>query len=220
MFTRLSLVDDGGLLAELQAHASPYAMHLRGNKMYQDVKELYWWTGLKCYVTEFVAKCLTCQQTLLVGTLTPTKKYPIWVTVDRLTTLAHFLSIRKDYCLQKQAKLYISEIVRLPGVPISIISYQNPQFTSRFWKKLQDSLGTHLDFSTKAVLSNFEAQNFLTTIVSNRASKWHFMRTCMDVNVELLSVGHKCRTSLCCTELGDRKVLGPELVQESQGRIK
>ncbi|KAA3488144.1 integrase [Gossypium australe] len=65
MFARLSLFEDGGLLAELQdrvcvpnddelrqsilweAHSSPYAMHPKGNKMYHDFQELYWWPGLK-----------------------------------------------------------------------------------------------------------------------------------------------------------------------------
>ncbi|KAA3483194.1 integrase [Gossypium australe] len=45
-----------------EAYASPYSIHPEGNKMYQDLKELYWWPGLKCEVVEFVVKCLTCQQ--------------------------------------------------------------------------------------------------------------------------------------------------------------
>ncbi|XP_017624889.1 uncharacterized protein LOC108468521 [Gossypium arboreum] len=45
-----------------EAHSSPYAMHLGGNKMHKDFRELYWWTGLKREVTDFVGKCLTCQQ--------------------------------------------------------------------------------------------------------------------------------------------------------------
>ncbi|XP_017625056.1 uncharacterized protein LOC108468698 [Gossypium arboreum] len=45
-----------------EAHSSPYAMHPGGNKMSQDLRELYWWPGLKREVTDFVARCLTCQQ--------------------------------------------------------------------------------------------------------------------------------------------------------------
>ena len=44
--------------------------------------------------------------------------------------------------------MYISDIVRLHGVPLSIVSDRNPRFTSRFWKKLHDTLGTKLQFST------------------------------------------------------------------------
>ena len=65
------------------------------------------------------------------------KKGAIWVVVDRL-----------DYSLDKLAELYVSQIVRLHEVPISIVSNRDSRFTSRFWKKLQDALGTKLHFST------------------------------------------------------------------------
>ena len=80
--------------------------------------------------------------------LTLGKKDAIWVIVDRLTKSAHFIPVRIDYSPNKLAELCISKIVRLHGVPISIISDRDPRFTSRFWKKLQDALGTKLHFST------------------------------------------------------------------------
>ncbi|XP_052485226.1 uncharacterized protein LOC128040498 [Gossypium raimondii] len=80
--------------------------------------------------------------------LTPTKKDSVWVIVDRLTKFAHFIPIRTDYSLQKLAKLYVFEIVRLHGVPILIISNRDLHFTSRFWNKLHKALGTMLNFST------------------------------------------------------------------------
>ena len=61
---------------------------------------------------------------------------------------AHFLPMRTDYSLDKMEKLYIKEIVRLHGIPISIISYRDPRVTSRFWGKLLEALGTLLNFST------------------------------------------------------------------------
>ena len=60
----------------------------------------------------------------------------IWVTVDRLTKIAHFLVIRMDYSLESLAELYIKEIVRLHGIPVSIVSDRDPRFTSRFWGSL------------------------------------------------------------------------------------
>ncbi|KAK5845370.1 hypothetical protein PVK06_001543 [Gossypium arboreum] len=80
--------------------------------------------------------------------LTPKKKNEVWVVVDRLTKSAHFIPVRTDDSLDKLAELYISEIVKLHGVPMSIISERDPRFTSRFWKKLQEALGTKLNFST------------------------------------------------------------------------
>ncbi|XP_052490772.1 uncharacterized protein LOC128043019 [Gossypium raimondii] len=112
MFCRMSLFEDGGLLAELQVrptlvseikekqpldvsflppvkqveevHNSPYIMHPRGNKMYRDFRELYWWLDLKReerVTMDFVSGL----------PLTHTKKDPIWVIGDRLTKLTHFL---------------------------------------------------------------------------------------------------------------------------------
>ena len=66
----------------------------------------------------------------------------IWVIVDRLTKFAHFLPVRTTYTVEQYAKLYIKEIVRLHGVPISIISDRGTQFTANFWKSFQRCLGT------------------------------------------------------------------------------
>ena len=72
----------------------------------------------------------------------------IWVVVDRLTKSSHFIPVWVKYTTEKLAELYISMIVRLHGVPISIISDQGSLFTSHFWKALQHGLGTQLDMST------------------------------------------------------------------------
>ena len=70
------------------------------------------------------------------------------MTVDRLTKSAHFIPIQMDYSLDRLVEIYIREIVRLHGVPSSIISDRDPRFTSRFWKKLHECLGTRLKFSS------------------------------------------------------------------------
>ena len=80
--------------------------------------------------------------------LTGRRHDSVWVVVDRLTKSSHFLPVRTDYSLDNLTKLYIKEIVRLHGIPVSIISDQDPRFTSRFWGKLQEALGTRLNFST------------------------------------------------------------------------
>nr|GEY79248.1 reverse transcriptase domain-containing protein [Tanacetum cinerariifolium] len=71
----------------------------------------------------------------------------IWVVVDRLTKLAHFLATREDYSMEKFTRLYIDEIVARHGVHVLIISNRYGQFTSHFWKTLQKDLGTRLDMS-------------------------------------------------------------------------
>ena len=68
--------------------------------------------------------------------------------MDRSTKSAHFLPVRTDYSLDKLVDLYIKELEQLHGIPVSIISDRDPRFTSRFWGKLQEALGTRLNFST------------------------------------------------------------------------
>ncbi|XP_012477600.1 uncharacterized protein LOC105793221 [Gossypium raimondii] len=106
--------------------------------MYHDLCELYWWPGLKHEVTDFVGKCLTCQQVKAEHQLPSGLLQPIKIPLGILT----------DYSLQKLAKLYVAEIVRLHGVPVSIISNRDPCFTSWLQKKLHEALGLILYFST------------------------------------------------------------------------
>jgi len=159
---RLCVPDDGELKASIlkEAHTSIYAMHPGSTKMDHDLKLQYWWPGMKKDIADYVTKCLTCQQVKeehqvpsgLLQTiripewkwdrvtmdfvsglpLTQKKHDVVWVIVDRLTKSAHFLPVRTDYSLKKLAELYISEIVRLHGIPLSIISDRDPRFTSRF----------------------------------------------------------------------------------------
>ena len=72
----------------------------------------------------------------------------IWVIVDRLTKTAHFIAIRTDYKVPKLCKLYIDRIVKLHGISISIVSDRDAHFTSKFWKGLQQALGTELHLNT------------------------------------------------------------------------
>ena len=72
----------------------------------------------------------------------------IWVMVDKLTKAAHFLLVKTTYTAEEYARLYIKDIVRLHGVPISIISDRGAQFTANFWKSFQKSLGAQVNVST------------------------------------------------------------------------
>nr|GFB53880.1 reverse transcriptase domain-containing protein [Tanacetum cinerariifolium] len=120
------------------------------DKMYQDLKQLYWWPNMKADIATYVSKCLTCLRVkaehqkpygLLVQPEIPqwkwdnitmdfVMKFPrtssgydtIWVIVDRLTKFAHFLPMREDDSMDKLTKLYMKEVVTRHGIPISIIS--------------------------------------------------------------------------------------------------
>ncbi|GKD27041.1 putative reverse transcriptase domain-containing protein [Tanacetum coccineum] len=159
-----------------EAHATRYSVHPGADKMYYDLRGLYWWLGMKKDIAMYVSKCLTCSKVkaehhkpsgLLQQQEIPEWKWEnitmdfinklprtssghdsIWVIVDRLTKSVHFLAIREDYKTEKLARLYINEIVARHGVPVSIISDRNSYFTSRFWQSMQKALGTRLDIST------------------------------------------------------------------------
>jgi transposase InsO family protein len=72
----------------------------------------------------------------------------IWVIVDRLTKVAHFIVVKTTYSGAKLGELYMSRIVWLHGVPKKIVSDRGSQFTSKFWEKIHESMDTRLNFSS------------------------------------------------------------------------
>ncbi|GJT73310.1 putative reverse transcriptase domain-containing protein [Tanacetum coccineum] len=170
------LVGDVRITIMDEAHKSKYSVHPRADKMYYDLRDMYWWPGMKRDIATYVSKCLTCSKVkaehqrpsgLLQQPEIPEWKWDkitmdfitklprsknghdtIWVIVDRLTKSAHFLAIREDYSTERLARIYIDEIVARHGVPVSIISDRDGRFTSRCWQTVQKALGTRLDMST------------------------------------------------------------------------
>ena len=68
--------------------------------------------------------------------------------VDKLTKSAHFIPVRDTYDVIDVARVFVSEVIHLHGIPKQIISDRDSRFTSRFWTSLQSALGTHLNLST------------------------------------------------------------------------
>ena len=79
---------------------------------------------------------------------TPQRQDKVWLIVDQLTKSAHFLTVRMTFTLEEFCRLYIREIVRLHGVPVSIVSDRDPRITTHFWKSFQKDMGTQLKMST------------------------------------------------------------------------
>ncbi|RVW22913.1 Transposon Ty3-G Gag-Pol polyprotein [Vitis vinifera] len=228
--TRLCVPNDEDLRRELleEAHCSKFAIHPGGTKMYKDLRQNYWWSGMKRDIAQFVAQCLVCQQVKAehqrpAGSLQPLAipewkwehitmdfviglprtlggNNAIWVIVDRLTKSAHFLPMKVNFSLDRLASLYVKEIVRMHGVPVSIVSDRDPRFTSRFWHSLQKALGTKLSFSTA-----FHPQ---TDGQSERV-----IQVLEDFESLYFGPARKCRSPICWNDVGERKLLGPELVQ-------
>nr|GEX72400.1 reverse transcriptase domain-containing protein [Tanacetum cinerariifolium] len=159
-----------------ESHKSKYSIHPGSEKMYQDMKKLYWWPNMKADIATYISRCLTCAKVkaehqrpsgLLVQPAIPVWKWDnitmdfitkfskssqgfdtIWVIVDRLTKFSYFLPIRENDPMDKLARLYLDRIVMRHETPVSIIFDHDGRFTLNFWKTFQKALGTNLDMST------------------------------------------------------------------------
>jgi hypothetical protein len=246
-----------------EAHNSVYSIHPGSTKMFMDSKQRYWWNGMKANIARFVAHCDTCQRIKaehqkLAGLLQPlpipvwkwdeigmdfvvglpkTQKGhdSIWVIVDRLTKVAHFLPVRTTYGGEKLAKLYIENIVKLHGVPSRIVSNRGTQFTSRFWKSLHKAMGTKLDFSSayhpqtngQTERVNQILEDMLRACVLTYGKDWEqslpyaeFYNNGYQASLgmspfEALYV-RKYRTPLMWSEVGERTLVGPALIKEAR----
>ncbi|XP_070662255.1 uncharacterized protein [Malus domestica] len=164
----------------------------------------------------------------------------IWVVVDQLTKSAHFIPVREKYSLSRLAKLFMSKIVKYHGVPVNIISDRDPRFTSKFWVAFQEALGMKLLYSTAyhpQTYGQFERtiqtlEDMLRSSVLKFGDGWH---DCLDLmefaynNNYHSSIGmapfealygKSCRTPLCWSEVGERVLVGPKIVEETTQNVQ
>ncbi|PRQ42384.1 putative nucleotidyltransferase, Ribonuclease H [Rosa chinensis] len=164
----------------------------------------------------------------------------IWMIVDRLTKSAHFLAVKETFSLDKLAKLYVDEIVRLHGVPESIVSDRDARFTSKFWRKVHKCLGTELQFSTAFhPQTDGQSERTIQTLEDMlRACSLQFKGS-WDKHLALMEFaynnsyhssigmapyealyGKQCRTPLCWDEVGERQLIGPEIIEITTDKVK
>nr|GEZ96513.1 putative reverse transcriptase domain-containing protein [Tanacetum cinerariifolium] len=110
-----------------ESHKSKYFVHPGPDKMYEDMKKLYWWPNIKADIATYVSKCLTCAK------VKAEHQRPSGLETDPM---------------DKLARIYLKEVVTRHEIPISIISDRDSRFASNFWRSLQNALGTRLDMST------------------------------------------------------------------------
>nr|GEV17619.1 putative reverse transcriptase domain-containing protein [Tanacetum cinerariifolium] len=204
-----------------ESHKSKYSVHLGSDKMYQDMKKLYWWPNMKADIATYVSKCLTCskgkaKQQRPSGLLVQPKitewkwrnitmdfvtKLPkssqgydtIWVIVDRLTKSAIFKPIRETDPMDKLARIYQKKVVTRHRIPVSIISDRDLRFASNFYRSLQNAL------------VEFSYNNSYHASIKAAPFEAHY--------------GRKCRSLVCWTEVGEAQIVGPELIQETTEKI-
>ncbi|GKB50433.1 putative reverse transcriptase domain-containing protein, partial [Tanacetum coccineum] len=215
-----------------ESHKSKYSIHPGWDKMYQDLKKLYWWPNMKAKIATYVSKCLTCAKTA-------TGQDTIWVIVDRLTKSAHFLPMREDDTLEKLTRQYLKEVVSRHRVPVSIISDRDGKFTSHFWKSLNKTLGTRLDMSTayhpetdgQSERTIQTLEDMLRACVLDFGKGWdrhlplvefsynNSYHTSIKAAPFEALYGRKCRSPICWAEVGDSQLTGPEIIHETTEKI-
>ncbi|GKB58290.1 putative nucleotidyltransferase, ribonuclease H [Tanacetum coccineum] len=210
---RLCVPNDQALREKVmtEAHSSPFTIHPGSTKMYRDLKQYFWWNGMKQDVATFVSKCMTCQQVKIEhqrasGLLQPLE-IPMWkwdeISMDFVTGLP---------TTQKRHDA-LWEIVRLHGTPTSIVSDRDPKFTSHFWKGLQKAWGTRLKFSTAFhPQTDGQSERTIQTLED-------MLRACALEWTGSWDEYLKCRAPICWDEVGERLIEGPELIEITNEKV-
>jgi hypothetical protein len=164
----------------------------------------------------------------------------IWVVVDRLTKVVHFIPVKTTYTSAKLAKIYMNKIVCLHGVPKGIVSDRGTQFTSHFWRQLHESLGIRLEFSTmfhpqtdgQTERVNQILEDMLRACALDYGSSWDENLPYAEFsynNSYQSSIGmspfealyaRKCRTPLLWDGVGEHSFFGPDLIKEAEEKVR
>jgi transposase InsO family protein len=161
------------------------------------------------------------------------------VIVDRLIKVAHFIPVKTTYSGAKLAKLYMSRIVCLHGVPKKIVSDRGSQFTSKFWEKLHESMDTRLNFSLayhqqtdgQTERTNQILEDMLRACALKYGKSWDkslpyaefsynnsYQASIKMAPYEALN-GRQCRTPLFWSQTGENQVFRPEVLKDAEKQV-
>ncbi|KAK8616657.1 hypothetical protein V6N13_116627 [Hibiscus sabdariffa] len=206
---RMCVPNDEVLRKEMldEAHKSSFSIHPGSVKMYKDLKPLHWWPGMKSAITDYVSRCLTCQKVKVehrapTGLLQPLK-FPQWkwerITMDFVSGLP--VTPRKNDSKTLRTKVNLSTAFHL----------QTDGQSERVIQILEDMLrACVIDFG-----KNREKSIPLLEFAYNNS----YQSSIQMAPFEAL-YGRRCRTPLCWSELGKSKVLGPQMIQDTEKQVR
>ena len=163
----------------------------------------------------------------------------MWMIVDRLTKSAHFLVVRMTFTSKEFYRLYVREVVRLDGVPVSIVSDRVLGFTTHFLKSFQQVMGTQLMISTdfhpqmdgqlERTIQTLE--DMLWACVLDLKGRWEERLPLLEfaynnsyqasIRMEPYEAiyGRPCRSPVCWMEVGERPTMGLDLVRDTSEKV-
>jgi hypothetical protein len=156
-------------------------------------------------------------------------KDAIWVVVDRLTKLAHFIPMKMTNSAEELVPLYMKEVLRLRGVPKSIVSDRDSKFVSKFWQSLHNALGTKLSLSVtfhpqidgQSERTIQALEDMLRTCVLSWKGSWEdhlalaefAYNNSYHATIEIAPYealyGRRCVSPLCWETPGEKTLVGP-----------
>nr|GEX22613.1 putative reverse transcriptase domain-containing protein [Tanacetum cinerariifolium] len=232
--------DVGGMTVNMhESHKSKYSIHSGSNKMYQDIKKLYWWPNIKANIATYVSKCLTYATVkaehqrplgLLVQPEIPQRKWDnitmdfitklpkssqgydtIWVIVDRLTKSAIFEPMRETDPIVKLARIYLKEKALGTSLDMSIAYHpQTDGQSKRTIQTLKDMLRAYVIDIRKGWVNHLSLVKFSCNNSYHASIKAAPFEALYD---------RKCRSLVCLAEVGEVQLLSPEIVQETTKKI-
>ena len=151
----------------------------------------------------------------------------------------HFLAVRMTFTLERFCRMYIREIVRLHGVPVSIVSNRDPWFTAHFWKSFQKAMGTQLTMSTafhaqtdgqsKRTIQVLEDMLRASVLDHNGSWEEHLplvkfaYNNSYQASIQMAPYealyGRPCRSPICWTEVGESSITGPDLIRDTSEKV-